>query len=105
LSFDEGYLFSVSQIDEATIVNIEEVGVLDVEEGMLKNLIVSPCRSLCGTDFGDPALLSTLCTPSRKVDQARQRSSQHDKSSENRNGENGMAYEISLLFGSSPEFL
>jgi hypothetical protein len=31
----------VSQIDEATAVDVEEVDVVDVEEGMLKNLIVT----------------------------------------------------------------
>jgi hypothetical protein len=63
----------VSQIDEATAVDVEEVDVVDVEEGMLKILIVTPCKSLRGTGFGDPALLPTLCTPSRKVGQARQK--------------------------------
>jgi hypothetical protein len=70
-------LFSVSQIDESIVVDVEEVDIVKVEEvDILEQSHGSAAqkpnccpRSLRDTSFRDPALLPILCTPSRKVDQ------------------------------------
>jgi hypothetical protein len=64
-------MFSVSQIDEANIIDVEEVHVLEWSCGSVaKKLIVASCRSICDTSFGDPALFPTPCMSISKVDQA-----------------------------------
>jgi hypothetical protein len=77
-------MFSLSQTDETIVVNIEEVDVIiDTEEldvlehscGSAANPPPPDCRPMQvstqhSTDFGDPALLPTSCTSSRKVHRA-----------------------------------